>query len=377
MNHSVLQRNRIHTLDSIRGFALLGIFLVNITYMVKQTDDKLVGANKYVQLICDLFIQAKFYPIFSFLFGLGFYLFVSRAQEKQLRYNWLFTKRLLLLFIFGAIHYIFFWTGDILHTYALIGVFLLVFSHRQLKTIKRWAITFFALMHLPVLLSIFADVPEETETSTEPSSIQERAEEFFGWMLVEELAGFPEILALFLFGLYVGKKGIFHEIDTYRAQLRKWQVNSLLIGSILSIPIIVGFFKTEAYVSDDYSGWIFLSGKAFAVFYITTFMLTKNGRWKRYFGYVGQMALSNYMIQSFIGVVLLSFLVKQTTTIPLVIQMVIVVLVYIVQIYISKWWLDRYHFGLLEWLWRSGTYGKFQSMKKEDIRLHKLHKEQS
>jgi uncharacterized protein len=372
MNHSILQHDRIHTLDSIRGFALLGIFLVNITYMVGNSDYNWTGADKYVRLIYDLLIQTKFYPIFSFLFGFGFYIFISRAQEKELRYNRLFIRRLLLLFIFGTIHYVIFWTGDILHTYALMGGLLLFFSHRQLKTILRWAIAFFCLVHIPILISIFADVPKEAETSTASSNyfvewmtgVQTRAEEFFSLMLLEELAGFPEILALFLFGLYVGKKGIFYEIDKYRAHLRKWQIGSLLIGILLSIPIIVGFFKNETYVSDNYYGWVFLSGKPLAVFYITTFMLTKC-RWLRYFRYVGKMALSNYIMQSLVGVVLLSLLMKQPANIPLVMQVFIVGFVYIVQIYMSKWWLNRYRFGPLEWLWRSGTYGQFQSMKKE------------
>jgi uncharacterized protein len=379
MNQPILQRERIHKLDVIRGFAILGIFLVNIPAMVGDPTSTLhsfEGIDKYIRLVYDLFIQTKFYTIFSFLFGLGFYIFISRAKEKGLRYNTLFVKRLFILFLFGAIHYIIFWQGDILHNYAWIGVFLLFFYNCQLKTVFRWGMSLFIFANTAILLLISIGIRKGLVDPPPPSSnyfyewvlkVQKRAIELFNTSLPMELFMFPEILSLFLFGLYVGKKGIFYKIEEYRNRLRKWQIGSLLVGLLLCVPIVLAFVQNETYAPKDHYAWIALSGKALAMFYIITLMLAK-AKWLHYFGYVGQMALSNYIAHTLIGVILLSLLFENPTTISLLSQMFIVFAVYIAQIFISKWWLSRYRFGPLEWLWRSGTYGQFQSMRREVAR---------
>jgi uncharacterized protein len=372
MTQLILQRERIHKLDVIRGFAILGIFFVNIPAMVGNSGS-FTGMDKYINLFYDLFIDTRFYTIFAFLFGIGFYIFISRAKEKGLRYSWLFAKRLLILFIFGAIHYIIFWSGDILHMYALSGGFLLFFYRRRLKTVLIWAIAFFTIAHTFIISLIVLMMETEKYASTVAVQnyfdewlihVQKRAGDVFSTKLLLESLLFPEILSLFLIGLYVGKKGIFYKIEEYRTSLRKWQLGSLVMGLLLCVPIVIGFFQHEAYVSKDYYFWVMLSGKPLGMFYIITLMLAK-GRWLNYFGYVGQMALSNYLAHTLIGVVLLSVFIKQPTSISLLTQVFIVLTVYIAQIFVSKWWINYYRFGPLEWLWRSGTYGKFQSMRRE------------
>ncbi|GGE62664.1 DUF418 domain-containing protein [Priestia taiwanensis] len=373
MNSSILQQERIRTLDIIRGIAILGIFLVNIPDMLGNSAYHVhnwSGPDKYVRFFYDLFVQTKFYTIFSFLFGLGFYIFMSRAEAKGLRYNVLFGKRIFFLFVFGVIHCVFLWRGDILHTYAMGGLFLLLFYRCEINTIKRWTITFFIIAHTfglalmqyaSVIMDKFPQQPHYFVDWTKWAQV--RASELFGERLLGELLLLPEILALFLFGFYIGKKSIFSNVENYRTTIRKWQLVSLAIGIVFSIPIINGFLSNDIYVSKNYYAWILLSGKALAVFYVTTIMLAK-AKWLRYFGYVGQMALTNYMMHTLVGVVLLSGLLKQTGNMSLMVQAGIVAFVYIVQICISKWWLSRYRFGPLEWLWRTGTYGKVQQMKK-------------
>ncbi|GGE59427.1 DUF418 domain-containing protein [Priestia taiwanensis] len=372
MNHSILQRERIQKLDIIRGFAILGIFLVNIPVMVGSSN-VFTGIDKYISIFYALFVHTKFYTIFSFLFGLGFYIFISRAKEKGLTYNRLFVKRLLLLFVLGTVHYVFFWGGDILHTYALIGVFLLFFYRCTLKTLLIWAFSLFTIAHTFVLaFSLSLLEKEETTSTLKPnyfaewlSNVQERAGDFFSTnLLFMEFIRLPEILSLFLFGLYVGKKGVFYKIEEYKSSLRKWQIGSFVVSLLLSIPILLTFFQNETHEVKDYYLWVILSSKPLAMFYIITLMLAKR-RWLNYFGYVGQMALTNYITHTLVGVVLLAALVTQPANIALSIQIPIVLVVYSTQIFISKWWLNRYRFGPLEWLWRSGTYGQFQSMKKE------------
>ncbi|MEZ2661639.1 DUF418 domain-containing protein, partial [Aneurinibacillus aneurinilyticus] len=138
---------RMITLDIIRGFALLGIFLVNMPTFhspdfIRQLYDlpqNLSSVDKVVNLFFSLFIQTKFYTIFSFLFGLGFYVFMNRVEQKGLKVYRLFSRRLLILFLFGFLHLIFLWYGDVLHAYAIVGFALSLFYKRSNKVILGWA----------------------------------------------------------------------------------------------------------------------------------------------------------------------------------------------------------------------------------------------
>src|SRR5690606_5865713 len=85
-------------------------------------------------------IQVKFVSIFSFLFGLGLYIFMSRAEEKGKRVYRLFSRRLIGLALFGLIHLVFLWYGDILLIYAIAGFCLMLFYKRKLKTIMVWIV---------------------------------------------------------------------------------------------------------------------------------------------------------------------------------------------------------------------------------------------
>ncbi|MDT2257346.1 hypothetical protein P7H25_19825 [Paenibacillus larvae] len=111
-------KERIADLDYIRGFALIGILLVNMPLFSGAEYQTYTGADRVIRLIFDLFVQAKFYTIFSFLFGVGFYLFVSRALVKGYSLN-LYKKRITGLLLIGLVHLIFFWKGDILAIYAV------------------------------------------------------------------------------------------------------------------------------------------------------------------------------------------------------------------------------------------------------------------
>ena len=140
MTQNISQGERIHSIDIIRGIAVLGIFLVNWP-VIAGIDSRDItgiyeGIDSYIRLFYDMFIQTKFYTIFSFLFGLGFYIFMTRAEAKTDRPKTLFVRRLLILLLFGFLHYVLLWDGDILHTYAITRFFLFLFYKRKPRTIK-------------------------------------------------------------------------------------------------------------------------------------------------------------------------------------------------------------------------------------------------
>ncbi|CAM4100879.1 membrane protein [Bacillus manliponensis] len=384
MIQSIQNNERIHSVDIIRGFAILGIFLVNWPVIAGIESRELTGVyegvDSYIRLFYDLFVQTKFYTIFSFLFGLGFYIFMTRAEEKTDRPKLLFVRRLLVLLLFGFLHYVLLWNGDILHTYALCGFFLLLFYKRQPGTILVWAIILLVLSQIFMFLTsliLFFIPPEELGELAAPViplqdwilQVQDRFTEFYSEALPSFLIMFPEILALFLLGLYAGKKDIFRRAKELDAQLKKWQI----ITFIASLPIlgimIFYFSKVDSYAPMKMSGLTMLSGKTLFIFYIVTLLrLLQHEKWQKVFKpfqYVGRMALTNYISQTVITLLVFGLLVKMDIVFPLWGGTLFCIALFILQIFISRWWLAHYQYGPLEYVWRLGTYGKKMPLKKK------------
>src|ERR1700689_1061580 len=143
---------RILFIDVLRGMALFGILAANMRAFFAPLD--VYGsiqvlfqsrADILAQAFIDTFIQGKFITIFSFLFGMGFAIQMTRAEARGVRFLGFYPRRLVALAIFGLIHGILIWAGDILLTYALSGAILLLFRKREQKTLLWWAGGLFAL----------------------------------------------------------------------------------------------------------------------------------------------------------------------------------------------------------------------------------------
>src|SRR3974377_1818159 len=137
---------RILFIDVLRGMALFGILAANMRGFFAPLDAYMYTGMLYhsradvlAQAFIDILIQGKFISIFSFLFGMGFAIQMSRAEAKGARFLGFYPRRLLALALFGLIHGILIWAGDILLTYALSGAILLLFRNRRQKTLLWWA----------------------------------------------------------------------------------------------------------------------------------------------------------------------------------------------------------------------------------------------
>lgn len=161
-------QQRIHLLDYLRGFALIGILFMNIEWFNRpdvellQFDLTQTGGSWAASWLVKVFIEGKFYKLFSLLFGMGFAVMLIRAQEVGRPFGAWFTRRMLVLFIIGMCHLVFLWGGDILHDYAVAGLLLLgfVFLLRWKKlsrfnTPKAFAKTGFTLILLPFVVAAF------------------------------------------------------------------------------------------------------------------------------------------------------------------------------------------------------------------------------
>lgn len=390
MNTPVLGKERVVTIDVLRGFAIFGIFLVNLSAMTGLDPDLIhayTGLDKTIRFLLDLFVQTKFYAIFSFLFGLGFYIFMSRAEARGNPHVQLFSRRLLILFGFGMLHYILFWDGDILHSYALIGFFLLFFYRAKPITLLVWGIILFGFYHLVLSLTIvipdtflmesFEPAPTEANYFTHfLAATKARGITFFTENFFAQIVLLPEVLSLFLFGLLAGKIHFFQKINLYKHQLIRALIISISLFILFSIPTVYTFLTNETYYSFKQIFWTTIGGKALAVFYIAAICLlmqTQFGRnVLRPFKYVGQTALTNYLLQTLIGVVGISVIVKNTMTLPLSLLIIIAIIVFCLQILFSKKWLKTFQFGPIEWIWRMAIYQKIMPLRKKQIETHQV-----
>ncbi|MGH0516415.1 DUF418 domain-containing protein [Bacillus cereus] len=383
MTRNIPQGERIHSIDIIRGIAVLGIFLVNWPVIAGVDSSEISGiyegVDSYIRLFYDMFIQTKFYTIFSFLFGLGFYIFMNRAEAKTDRPKTLFVRRLLILLLFGFLHYVLLWDGDILHSYAIAGFFLLLFYKREPRTILIWALVLLSIFQFLMLITSIgiALMPRDELGLSLPIipledwmlQIQNRFQAFYSEAIGLSAFMLPETVGLFLLGLYAGKKDIFRRSKELDPKLKKWQIIMFVLTLPMWFFMVRYFLSKQPYDPIYMSAFTMFSGKTLFIFYIFTLMrLLQKERWQkllRPFQYVGRMALTNYITHTIVTLLVFGLFFKNYYPAPLWVGPLFCIGFYTLQIFISRWWLSRYQYGPLEYIWRLGTYGKMMPLKKK------------
>ena len=378
---------RIQVVDVLRGFAILGILIFNMKSFSGQSfslDSWTEQLDRAVFLLIDFFVQAKFYSLFSFLFGWGMAVQMRRAQSKDVKFLPLYLRRLLVLLAFGAIHGILIWTGDILTMYAILGFFLvLLFRNRSEKVLL-------IAVGLSLLTTIILTLPGESMDSVREWCISPvkclRPENplpysLYGtgtyWEITQlrfqhYLTGFwwfpcyfGNVFAMMLLGLYVGKRRIFENIQQHLPFIRTVLWIGLGIGLIFNGIFIYSVLYpiTSKYASLIRIGSRTIGAPAFTLFYITgIILLFQRERWRQRLeplSYVGRMALSNYIFQSILGTLIfygygLGLFGATDPTFGLLLT----IFIYLIQIRISYWWFEHYQFGPLELLWRTLSYSR-------------------
>lgn len=122
---------RIDAMDILRGFALIGILIMNIEWFNRpiselgSANSALAGLDHVTGWLVRCFVEGKFYKLFALLFGMGFAVMINSAIEAGKPFGAWFVRRMVVLFVFGVLHLVFLWEGDILHDYAFAGLMLL------------------------------------------------------------------------------------------------------------------------------------------------------------------------------------------------------------------------------------------------------------
>ncbi|MFF4411629.1 DUF418 domain-containing protein [Streptosporangium sp. NPDC001559] len=320
MSYELRQRRpRIAALDVIRGFALCGILLANVQPIANAGRTVILeGQASPADAWLGLFVEQRFYPIFSLLFGVGFSLLLNSAGERTARPRLLLTRRLLALLAMGVAHHLLLWEGDILAVYALVGLVVLLPS----TWLPRWAVAGLAAVLLTGAL-VLAGGP------------------------------FSLVPGLFLLGSALTRYGVTDRIE------RSTRVPAALglLLAVLAVPAVwlqvreVRFTLTLA-----------LAGLLIAGVYVCgTLVLLRTplrAVLESVFAPLGRMALTNYLAATVLVLAATRLVggVPQEWSTATVLTIAGVILA--VQWVWSTLWLSRYRQGPVEWLWRWITWAR-------------------
>ncbi|MBD1381988.1 DUF418 domain-containing protein [Metabacillus arenae] len=399
------KQERVRELDIIRGFALLGILAANMSFFstpgvyLLMTEVEWWNSpwDQLADKLIHFFATSKFFTMFSFLFGLGFVLFLQRAEQKVKRPKTLFLKRLFILLIIGLIHAFGIWYGDILIIYSITGLFLLLFYHLKPKTLLTWG---FMSLFLPALLMFLASIgvlmagggsPEDTTGAAFADQMIEQSVTAYGSGTFAEimsqraqdyafaLTGYifmvPTIFSMFLFGAYAAKTERYKNIQAQLPFYRKCWLAGLIIGlpfNSLAVYSITQVDSSSSIYLLTYFIGTAIGGPALCFFYMTSVvLLCQKKLWLKILTplqAVGRLALSNYLLQSLVcTTIFYSYGFGLFGQVGPAMWLLIVVLLYSLQIGISHLWLKKFRFGPAEWLWRSLTYGKRQPFIEKNV----------
>ncbi|RLL45043.1 DUF418 domain-containing protein [Oceanobacillus piezotolerans] len=377
-------KNRLEWIDAARGFAVFGIFIVNIgsfsaPYFLYGGGDRVWNepVDSFIRIIIDIFFQASFYTLFSLLFGFGYQIMSERLRAKNISLYPFLIRRMSILFGFGLIHAFVIWYGDILLTYSVVGFILLLFINVRSKYLLWVAVILLGssvsfITFVYYIARDYLGVSNQAAINEAFANYQSRnffliwEQNYTDWMYANGGIGIiflvMTILPLFLIGMYIARKRLLHEPENYRAILWKiWSVSFVIFILLKMGPYLFDNPPWFSYIQDN------VGGGASAIFYIVSMtLLAQSNRGKRMtraFTYVGRMALTSYITQS-IFLFLLSYGIGLYGSISPLVGIIIVILFYSLQVLFSKWWFMRYQFGPLEWVWRSLTYWKRQPFKR-------------
>lgn len=371
-------KKRVDEIDIIRGFALFGVLLVNLTmidatlYTMENIPFSNLSGMEYISAwAIRLLAQGKFYTIFSFLFGLGFYYFFRKESSDVVLNR--FEKRLYALLGLGIIHTIFIWHGDILHVYALAGFFLIKNKNKSDSELLRNMIVLFVFSTTIMVIGSQTGGSEMTVVASDALTAYQQNSylELLKYRIQNEvpvglfnlIVVIPKVLVLFYAGYYVGRKGWFDQLDAQRKRIIDYCVIS---GSLFGVSLIMMLFLSHLDNSIAFKGLIIfeeLSTLGGSVFYMTVILLAAQKNKLRImlmpFRNLGKMALTNYLIQTiFWTSVVNGYGLGYFGKIPYYAYLPLALGFIMMQILLSNQWISKFNQGPVEKLWRMAYRGR-------------------
>ena len=374
--------NRNRSLDILRGFALAGVLFM---FCVSDNGPSYGYTNSFLDEVIAwpkyILIENRMYTMLILIFGIGFHVQLEKARQKNTSIAPVFTRRIIGLLILGFIHAVLISSRDILMFYGAAGFFLLLIrnlSSRQLLIVLGIV---FAIMISGIVYILFGNAWPQTRSLVEPNNYPDYLQ--YNWQffkIYHQMYGiYIEMLFHFLLGFWVSKAGILKKINENKKIRRRLLMTSLVVAAVL-IPFY--FFilddlypvirKTLAVKWLIYSAslffrilWYVLTTACVTLYATILISLSRSAKekWFLPLASFGQMALSNYLIQSLV-LVPYFLLTNKFKSVPPTEGFILFIIVFALQLLFSTWWMKKYTMGPFEWVLRSFTYWKWQKIKR-------------
>lgn len=325
-----IEQDRVQVLDVLRGFALAGILIINAMSILAVNGSTpaftvdIPVLDRTLQDLILFFVESKFFTLFSLLFGIGFAIQIQSAEKQGNAFLPRISRRMFGLLIFGLLHIMLLWDGDILLIYAITGTLLIAFRNTAFGRIRKWVIGLLAvpgvlvfLVFLYTLLARLSDAgsatfakndrslaaefanTDATQKLIQNSFIQGIGDRFHSYLELSPLlfSRIPTVLAMFLIGLYLGRSNFIRMIPEKIETLKRFRFWGLTIGFSLMFLIVTGtkFLPTisalVAIIEDQYlAGPILCLGYASAL--TLAFLKNPNRRIYRFFSRIVDVRIS-------------------------------------------------------------------------------------
>ncbi len=420
----ISRKQRIQSIDTLRGVALFGILLMNIiafanpfaAYSEPGVDGATSGIDLFVFASMDVMVEGSMRALFSMLFGAGMLIFLNKPGADEAVVKKLFYRRTILLIGFGLVNaWLFVWVGDILYAYGVTGLLLYFFRNLEARRLAIYScviVGFLALLHTGMHFNARALGAEAELISSLPAGTtlsEEQQQTLDGWdALLTQMLATPELieadltarksgyvdnfmfaaqtnivvqtiaylmfnlwdaLSMMLLGMACWKWGMFDASRTMAFYTRLTLV-SFGIGIPLNLIETLVFINSgfEIHWAATMRPSYDIGRLSLAFGYIgLVMMICKSGVFAAFrsgMAAVGQMALSNYLSQSLIcNFIFMGFGLGLAGELARHQIYYVVFGVWLFQLIFSILWLKNYRFGPAEWLWRSLTYKKMQPMR--------------
>ena len=386
---------RLQALDVVRGFALAGIFLMNIEWFTRPMQQmgqgiaaSATGLDHAAAWAVHTFVAGKFWVLFSLLFGMGFAVMASRAgpgPDFRVRY----VRRCLALLAFGLLHALLLWPGDILHTYAIAGLLLLALGGLDGLTGVAMGV---ALYGLPAMLVVAmgglmslagGNIPDAAPMAAAaeaqalaaaqayahggyPDAVAQRARDFAGIVLQGDAMVVPMALGVFLLGAAMVRAGRLRDPAAQRGRYLRLALWTLPAGALLvALSLRVGSSFDGLREMGPLmlsQGLMMLGSLPLALGYFALVLLGLGvpglSRALGWLAPAGRMALTLYLLQSLLAALLFhGYGLGLWGQVGRAGQVLLALAVFALQVVLAHGWMARYRFGPMEWLWRWITYG--------------------
>ena len=383
------QSLRDQSLDVLRGFALAGVLLTFCLTNIGAPDnyvnsfwDEAINWPKY------LLIENRMYTMLIIIFGIGFYVQLEKARQNEVSLVPAFSRRVIGLVVLGFVHAIFLSTRDILMFYGIAGAALLLVRNLSNWRLLVLIILVFLILVTPVLNMIFDNPYRHARGLVQPNNYYDHVGYNWQYFKIYHQVYYIyfDMFFHFLLGFWIARSGIFKRIRENRV----YRIRLLLVSLVGTLLLVPFYFH---WVQNVIAPVVFKRGPSVQQFFLLTAIRTvwpvmmmfcvtlystilvdlaeREKKWLRPIAAFGQMALSNYLIQSLVLVPYLLVFDKYNN-VPPSHGIILFGIMFTLQLLFSNWWMARFKWGPFEWLLRSFTYWEWQPIRKSTTSTKEL-----